>query len=109
MVFSDTIATTAFFDYLQKEYQTTSTSTSPERQDFKLTTAYVRKFARRPLLSEIRIKEYIDDTVIFEFKGLPGQRQQGALYPETHRVYLEADPPHSTSLFQPHPALRFTG
>jgi len=68
-VFSEPAVMTAFFDDLQKEYQNGFyVNITEERQDLKLTAAYVGRYARRPPLSEIRIKEYTGDMVTFEFK-----------------------------------------
>jgi hypothetical protein len=57
MVFSDPGITTTFFDDLKKEYQNGFfVHITEERTDLKLTAAYIGRYARRPPLSEIRIK-----------------------------------------------------
>lgn len=69
LVFSNPSATKAFFDDLKKEYTNGFfVHVTEERKDLKLTAAYVGRYARRPPLSEIRIKDYTGDMVTFEFK-----------------------------------------
>ncbi len=68
-VFSDPAITKAFFDDLQKEYQNGFfVHITEERTDLELTAAYVGRYARRPPLSEIRIKNYTGEYVSFEYK-----------------------------------------
>ena len=58
-VFSDSSVTAVFFDDLRKEYQNGFfVHITEERKDLKLTAAYVGRYARRPPLSELRIKDY---------------------------------------------------
>ncbi len=68
-VFSDPSVTAAFFDDLRKEYQNGFfVHITKERKDLKLTAAYVGRYARRPPLSELRIKDYTGEMITFEFK-----------------------------------------
>jgi len=69
MVFSDPGVANSFFDDLKKEYQNGFyVHISEERTDLKLTAAYIGRYARRPPLSELRIKSYTGGTISFEFK-----------------------------------------
>ncbi len=69
MVFSDPAITTTFFDDLKKAYQNGFfVHITEERSDLKLTAAYIGRYARRPPLSEIRIKNYTGEYISFEFK-----------------------------------------
>ena len=78
MVFSDPSVMKAFFDDMMKEYQNGFfVHITEERQDLKLTAAYVGRYARRPPLSERRIKSYTGDMVTFEFKDY---RDNGSNY-----------------------------
>ena len=68
-VFSDPAITKTFFDDLKKEYQNGFfVHITEERTDLKLTAAYIGRYARRPPLSELRIKNYTGETISFEFK-----------------------------------------
>lgn len=68
-VFSEPAVMKAFFDDLRKEYSNGFfVHITEERHDLKLTAAYVGRYARRPPLSEIRIKDYTGEFVTFEFK-----------------------------------------
>ena len=59
----------AFFDDLRKEYQNGFfVHITEERKDLEQTAAYVGRYARRPPLSELRIKDYTGELVTFEFK-----------------------------------------
>ena len=69
MVFSDPSVVKTFFDDMIKEYQNGFfVNITEERQDLTLTAAYVGRYARRPPLSELRIKDYTGEFVTFEFK-----------------------------------------
>ena len=69
MVFSDPAIANTFFDDLKKEYQNGFyVHITEERTDLKLTAAYIGRYARRPPLSELRIKSYTGDYISFEFK-----------------------------------------
>ena len=58
-----------FFDDLKNQYKKGFfVYSTEERQNLKLTAAYVSRYARRPPLSELRIKNYTGDIVTFEFK-----------------------------------------
>ena len=68
-VFSQPPVMKAFFDDLKKEYQNGFfVHITEERHDLKQTAAYVGRYARRPPLSEIRIKDYVGEFVTFEYK-----------------------------------------
>ena len=68
-VFSDPAVSTAFFDALKEEYQDGFfVHITEERKDLKLTAAYVGRYARRPPLSELRIRDYTGEMITFEFK-----------------------------------------
>lgn len=69
LLFSDPAVATAFFDDLNKAYQNGFfVHITEERTDLKLTAAYIGRYARRPPLSEIRIKDYTGEYVTFEHK-----------------------------------------
>ncbi len=69
MVFSDPAVMKSFFDDLKKEYQNGFyVNITKERHDLKSTIGYIGRYARRPPLSEVRIKDYTGDWVSFEFK-----------------------------------------
>jgi hypothetical protein len=68
-VFSEPAVMKAFFDDLRKEYKNGFfVHISEERKDLQQTAAYVGRYARRPPLSEVRIKDYTGEYVTFEFK-----------------------------------------
>ena len=67
--FSDDSFMRAFFDDLKKEYTNGFyVNITEERADLKMTAGYIGRYARRPPLSELRIKDYTGDMVTFEFK-----------------------------------------
>lgn len=69
MVFSDQSVMKAFFDDIKQEYKNGFfVHVTEERKDLKPTIGYIGRYARRPPLSEIRIKKYTGDMVSFEFK-----------------------------------------
>jgi hypothetical protein len=69
IVFSDPAVMKSFFDDLKHEYQNGFfVHVTEERQDLQLTAAYIGRYARRPPLSELRIKDYTGEYVTFEFK-----------------------------------------
>ncbi len=69
LVFSDASIVKSFFDDLQQEYLNGFfVHVTEERQDLQLTAAYIGRYARRPPISEIRIKDYTGEYVTFEFK-----------------------------------------
>lgn len=69
MVFSDQSVMKAFFDDIKQEYKNGFfVHVTKERKDLKPTIGYIGRYARRPPLSEIRIKNYTGDMVSFEFK-----------------------------------------
>jgi len=68
-VFSDPSIMKAFFDDLKKEYADGFyVNISEERQDLKQTVGYIGRYARRPPISELRIKDYQGEYICFEFK-----------------------------------------
>lgn len=68
-VFSDDLVVKSFFDDLKQEYQNGFfVHVTEERQDLQLTAAYIGRYARRPPLSELRIKGYTGEYLTFEFK-----------------------------------------
>jgi len=68
-VFSDTSAMEGFFDALKQEYQYGFyVNISEERQELEKTVQYVGRYARRPPISEVRIKEYKGEMITFEHK-----------------------------------------
>ena len=67
--FSDDEFMLAFFDDLKKEYVNGFyVNITKERTDLNLTAGYIGRYARRPPLSELRIKDYTGEMVTFEFK-----------------------------------------
>jgi hypothetical protein len=68
-VFSHPGVMESFFDDLKKQYKKGFfVHISKERQDLKPTMGYIGRYARRPPLSEVRIKNYTGDYVTFEYK-----------------------------------------
>ncbi len=69
LVFSDPAVVKSFFDDLKQEYKKGFfVHVTEERQDLQSTAGYIGRYARRPPLSEVRIKDYTGEYVIFEFK-----------------------------------------
>jgi hypothetical protein len=69
LVFSDSLVMKSFFDDLKHEYQNGFfVHVTEERQDLELTVGYIGRYARRPPISEIRIKDYTGEYLTFEFK-----------------------------------------
>jgi len=69
LIFSDSNVLKAFFDDLKSEYNNGFyVNVSEERKDLKATVGYIGRYARRPPLSEVRIKDYTIDYVTFEYK-----------------------------------------
>ncbi len=69
LVFSNPSVVKAFFDDLKQEYKNGFfVHVTEERQDLQLTAGYIGRYARRPPLSELRIKDYTGEYVTFEFK-----------------------------------------
>jgi len=59
----------SFFNDLKHEYQNGFfVHVTEERQELELTAGYIGRYARRPPISEIRIKDYTGEYVTFEFK-----------------------------------------
>jgi hypothetical protein len=68
-VFSDPSVMIKFFDSLINEYKDGFfVHITEERTDLKPTVGYIGRYARRPPLSEIRIKDYTGEFVTFEYK-----------------------------------------
>nr|VFK47044.1 MAG: Putative transposase [Candidatus Kentron sp. SD]VFK49822.1 MAG: Putative transposase [Candidatus Kentron sp. SD]VFK49963.1 MAG: Putative transposase [Candidatus Kentron sp. SD] len=69
MVFSEPSAMKGFFDDLKKEYKNGFyVHISKERKDLQMTVGYIGRYARRPPLSEVRIKNYTGEWITFEYK-----------------------------------------
>jgi len=69
VVFSDPMVMKHFFDELKNEYKNGFyVNVTEERQNLKQTVSYIGRYARRPPISELRIKKYTDNFVTFEFK-----------------------------------------
>lgn len=69
LVFSDPSVVESFFDDLKQEYKNGFfVHVSEERHDLKPTISYIGRYARRPPLSEVRIKDYTGNMVTFEYK-----------------------------------------
>ena len=59
----------SFFDDLKQEYKNGFfVHVTEERQDLQMTAGYIGRYARRPPLSELRIKNYTGEWISFEFK-----------------------------------------
>ena len=68
-ILSGPLLSKAFFDDLKKEYQNGFyVHITKERTDLKQTAAYIGRYARRPPISELRIKDYTGDYITYEFK-----------------------------------------
>ena len=69
MVFSEPSAMKGFFDDRKKEYTNGFfVQITEKRKDLKPTIGYIGRYARRPPLSEIGIKDYIGDMIAFEYQ-----------------------------------------
>ena len=69
LVFANPPVVQSFFDDLKHEYQNGFfVHVTEERQDLQLTAVYIGRYARLPLLSEVRIKDYTGEYLTFEFK-----------------------------------------
>jgi hypothetical protein len=103
-VFSDPAIANSFFDDLKKEYQNGFyVHITEERTDLKLTAAYIGRYARRPPLSELRIKGYTGEYVTFEFKDYAdnGSKVLYTLKPiEFIRKLVRHIPPHYFNLIR---------
>jgi len=68
-VFSEPSAVKSFFDDLRKQHKNGFfVNISEERKDLKPTAGYIGRYARRPPISEVRIKEYTGEWIAFEYK-----------------------------------------
>lgn len=69
LIFSNPDVLKAFFDDLKNEYSKGFyVNVSEERKDLKATVGYIGRYARRPPISEVRIKDYTGDYITFEYK-----------------------------------------
>ena len=69
MVFSEPSAMKGFFDAIKKEYENGFfVHITEKRTELKPTVGYIGRYARRPPLSEVRIKDYSGQWVAFEYK-----------------------------------------
>ena len=88
----------SFFDDLKQEYSNGFfVHVTEERQDLQMTAGYIGRYARRPPLSEIRIKNYTDEWISFEFKDYRnnGSKVLYTLKPiEFIRKLIRHIPPH---------------
>lgn len=68
-VFKNAQALYNFFDQVKKDYRDGFyVHISKERKELKETIGYIGRYARRPPISEVRLKEYNGDKVTFEYK-----------------------------------------
>lgn len=103
-VFATPSVMAAFFDDLKAEYRNGFfVHSTEERKDLSLTAGYLGRYARRPPLSEIRIKRYTGDYVTFEFKDYRSGGSK-ALYTlksnEFIRNLVQHVPPHYFNLIR---------
>nr|VFJ69310.1 MAG: Putative transposase [Candidatus Kentron sp. FW] len=69
MVFSEPSTMKGFFDDLKREYKNGFfVHVSEERKELLMTIGYIGRYARRPPLSEVRIKDYTGEWITFEYK-----------------------------------------
>jgi hypothetical protein len=69
LIFSNPDVLKTFFDDLKNEYSKGFyVNVSEERKDLKATVGYIGRYARRPPISEVRIKDYTGDYITFEYK-----------------------------------------
>jgi hypothetical protein len=69
LVFTVPSAEKAFFDDLKIQYKNGFyVHISEERQNLEQTVKYIGRYARRPPISEVRIKEYDGEWMAFEYK-----------------------------------------
>lgn len=98
LVFSIPSVLKSFFDDLKQEYKNGFfVHVTEERQDLQLTAGYIGRYARRPPLSELRIKDYTGEWVTFEFKDYRnnGSKVQYTLKSiEFIRKLIRHIPPH---------------
>ena len=68
-VFSEPSVMKSFFDTLRREHKNGFiVNVSQKREDLESTAGYIGRYARRPPLSEVRIKDYTGEYVTFEYK-----------------------------------------
>ncbi len=102
--FSDQGFMKIFFDDLLNQYQNGFyVNCTAERTDLKLTAGYIGRYARRPPLSELRIKDYTGEMVTFEFKDYRDGEKK-SLYTlktiEFIRKLVRHIPPHYFNLIR---------
>jgi hypothetical protein len=103
-VFSEPSAMKSFFDDLKKEYKNGFfVHITEERMELKPTIGYIGRYARRPPLSEVRIKSYTGDMITFEYKDY---RHGGSKVLHTLRIIdfigrlIRHIPPHCFNLIR---------
>lgn len=102
--FSDPTIMSGFFDDLKKEYVNGFyVNITGERVDLRMTAGYIGRYARRPPLSELRIKDYTGEMVTFEFKDYRDGEKK-SLYTlrtvEFIRKLVRHIPPHYFNLIR---------
>ena len=102
--FSDDAFMEVFFDDLKKEYVNGFyVNITGERVDLRMTAGYIGRYARRPPLSELRIKDYTGEMVTFEFKDYRDGEKK-SLYTlrtvEFIRKLVRHIPPHYFNLIR---------
>jgi hypothetical protein len=102
--FSDDAFMEVFFDDLKKEYVNGFyVNITGERVDLRMTAGYIGRYARRPPLSELRIKDYTGEMVTFEFKDYRDGEKK-SLYTlrtvEFIRKLIRHIPPHYFNLIR---------
>jgi hypothetical protein len=102
--FSDQGFMKVFFDDLLNQYQNGFyVNCTAERVDLKLTAGYIGRYARRPPLSEVRIKDYTGEMITFEFKDYRDGEKK-SLYTlktvEFIRNLIRHIPPHYFNLIR---------
>ncbi len=96
--FSDPGVMRSFFDDLKKVYKNGFfVHASGERQNLTCTVKYLGRYARRPPISELRIKDYTGEMITFEFKDYRNH-EKPVLYTlrtvEFIRKLVQHIPPH---------------
>lgn len=97
-VFSDPSVMVHFFDALKTEYKDGFfVHITEERTDLKPTVGYIGRYARRPPLSEVRIKDYTGEFVTFEYKDYRNNESKVQYTLKTIefiRILIRHIPPH---------------
>ena len=96
--FSDPDTMQHFFDDLKQEYKNGFyVNASDDRKDLKPTMGYIGRYARRPPMSELRIKDYTGEWITFEFKDYRNNGSKGTYTLKTVefiRKLVRHIPPH---------------